>query len=91
MMKREDEDVDKMKMGEATVSLYGRIEGYDISHISGTSTVASMVVFENGAPAKAEYRKFRSEACLARMTSLLSGKPSCVASVIQNGPVLTFS
>ncbi len=59
MMKREDEDVDKMKMGEATVSLYGRIEGYDISHISGTSTVASMVVFENGAPAKAEYRKFR--------------------------------
>lgn len=39
--------------------LFGRIEGYDISNISGTSSVASMVVFENGAPAKQEYRKFR--------------------------------
>ena len=38
---------------------FGRIEGYDISTIQGTSTVASMVVFEQGAPAKAEYRKFR--------------------------------
>ncbi len=41
------------------VNVFGRIEGYDISNISGTSTVASMVVFEAGAPAKAEYRKFR--------------------------------
>jgi excinuclease ABC subunit C len=41
------------------VNLFGRIEGYDISNISGTSQVASMVVFENGAPAKAEYRKFK--------------------------------
>lgn len=59
IMKREDEDVDKIKMGEAVVNLFGRIEGYDISHVSGTATVASMVVFENGAPAKSEYRKFR--------------------------------
>ncbi len=59
VMKREDEDVDKIREGEAPVNLFGRIEGYDISNISGTSTVASMVVFENGAPAKAEYRKFR--------------------------------
>jgi len=36
-----------------------RIEGYDISNISGTSAVGSMVVFENGAPNKNEYRKFR--------------------------------
>lgn len=40
-------------------SIFGRIEGYDISHVSGTSTVASMVVFERGAPNKGEYRKFR--------------------------------
>lgn len=59
ILKREDDEVDKMREGEATVNLFGRIEGYDISTIQGTSTVASMVVFENGAPAKAEYRKFR--------------------------------
>lgn len=36
-----------------------RIEGYDISNISGASAVGSMVVFENGEPNKDEYRKFR--------------------------------
>ena len=36
-----------------------RIEGYDISHQSGTNTVASMVVFLNGASARSEYRKFK--------------------------------
>lgn len=36
-----------------------RIEGFDISHISGTNTVASMVVFTNGTPNKAHYRKFK--------------------------------
>lgn len=37
-----------------------RIEGYDISHMSGTDVVASMVVFTNGASDKAEYRKFKT-------------------------------
>ncbi|MBQ6593588.1 GIY-YIG nuclease family protein [Candidatus Saccharibacteria bacterium] len=36
-----------------------RIEGYDISHQSGTNTVASMVAFINGASARSEYRKFK--------------------------------
>ena len=36
-----------------------RIEGYDISHLQGTDNVASMVVFMNGLPDKAAYRKFR--------------------------------
>lgn len=36
-----------------------RIEGYDISNISGTSAVGSMVVFEDGEPNKNEYRKFK--------------------------------
>lgn len=36
-----------------------RIEGYDISHISGTNTVASMVVFTNAQPNKVHYRKFK--------------------------------
>ena len=38
-----------------------RIEGYDISNLGGTNTVASMVVFVNGAPAKKMYRKFKIE------------------------------
>ncbi len=37
-----------------------RIEGYDISHMSGTSVVASMVVFTNGASDRVEYRKFKT-------------------------------
>lgn len=36
-----------------------RIEGYDISHMQGTDNVASMVVFTNGMPDKAQYRKFK--------------------------------
>lgn len=36
-----------------------RIEGYDISHLSGTNNVASMVVFTDGVADKREYRKFR--------------------------------
>src|SRR3954470_23592369 len=35
-----------------------RIECFDISHLGGTHTVASMVVFEGGAPKKADYRRF---------------------------------
>lgn len=36
-----------------------RIEGFDISHMSGTDTVASMVVFVQGIPDKSAYRKFK--------------------------------
>ncbi|MFV2063317.1 MAG: excinuclease ABC subunit UvrC [Chloroflexota bacterium] len=36
-----------------------RIECYDISTIGGTSTVGSMVVFEDGLPRTGEYRRFR--------------------------------
>ena len=35
-----------------------RIECFDISHLGGTQTVASMVVFEGGAPKKSDYRRF---------------------------------
>ena len=36
-----------------------RIESFDISNISGTDMVASMVVFEDGKPRKSDYRKFK--------------------------------
>lgn len=36
-----------------------RIEGYDISHQSGTNAVGSMVVFINGAATRENYRKFK--------------------------------
>lgn len=36
-----------------------RIEGYDISHLGGTDTVGSMVVFEGGLPKTSDYRHFK--------------------------------
>ena len=41
-----------------------RIECYDISHLSGTDIVGSMVVFEDGLPKKAHYRQFNIERAL---------------------------
>jgi excinuclease ABC subunit C len=37
-----------------------RIECYDVSHVQGTSVVSSMIVFEDGRPAKSQYRRFRA-------------------------------
>ena len=39
--------------------LPSRMECFDISHTAGTDPVASMVVFEDGKPAKKQYRRFR--------------------------------
>jgi excinuclease ABC subunit C len=36
----------------------GRIEAFDISHLQGTDSVASLVVFEEGKPRKSDYRLF---------------------------------
>jgi len=56
------EDVDlpfsKVRL-ESTIDLEGRIEAYDISNISGTSAVGSMVVFKEGRASKEDYRKFK--------------------------------
>lgn len=40
-------------------SLPFRMECYDISHFQGSQTVASMVVFEHGRPARSKYRRYR--------------------------------
>lgn len=44
--------------------LPSRMECYDISHIQGTDKVASMVVFVNGSPYRAHYRKFKMKYAL---------------------------
>ncbi|MFQ5719154.1 MAG: excinuclease ABC subunit UvrC [Acidobacteriota bacterium] len=38
-----------------------RIEGFDVSHVQGTDTVASVVVFEGGRPKRSDYRRLRLE------------------------------
>jgi len=53
------EDAKKLQKILNLKSELKRIECYDISHLNGTNTVASMVVFKNGAPKKDHYRKFR--------------------------------
>jgi len=59
-------DISKDKALSDLVDLLGltkipaRIEGYDISHMSGTNVVASMVVFSNGASDRSGYRKFKT-------------------------------
>lgn len=59
LLMRDEPDQRTLKTTEGSIDIFGRIEGYDISHISGTAQVASMVVFQNGAPAKQQYRKFK--------------------------------
>lgn len=51
-----------------------RIECYDISHIQGTNTVASMVVFYNGMSKKTAYKKFRLKTTEGKPDDFLSMK-----------------
>ena len=51
--------VSALKLGLNLHQLPNRIECYDISHISGTNKVGSMVVFGFGKPLKSDYRKFK--------------------------------
>lgn len=49
-----------------------RIECFDISHLAGTGTVASCVVFIDGKPAKSEYRKFKIRSAEGKPDDFLS-------------------
>ena len=66
------QDVEKIKREEARTTgalkelanylnlpMISRIESYDISNTAGFETVGSMVVYENGKPKRADYRKFK--------------------------------
>ena len=52
------ESLDALQKALRLDTLPVRIECFDISNIGGTHTVASMVVFEGGAPKKSDYRRF---------------------------------
>ena len=52
--------LEELKSRLSLKTLPKRIECFDISHIQGTDTVASMVVFTNGKPDKKEYRRFKT-------------------------------
>lgn len=55
-------DVEKLEDLRRALSLQSTptvIECFDISHLAGTATVASMVQFRNGAPDKSNYRRFK--------------------------------
>lgn len=49
-----------------------RMECFDISHIQGAETVASMVVFEDGAPDKKSYRRFKIRSTEGKPDDFLS-------------------
>jgi excinuclease ABC subunit C len=78
-----------------------RIEGYDISNISGTYAVASMVAFKNGKPDRSNYRRFKMKtvvgqndfACMAetikrRYTRFVESRTT-VSTVPANAPSAT--
>ena len=49
-----------------------RMECFDISHIQGSETVASMVVFEGGLPKKSDYRRFKIRSTEGKPDDFLS-------------------
>ncbi len=51
--------IDELQEALSLPSLPNRIECYDISNIQGTNSVGSMVVFEDGKPKTAHYRRFK--------------------------------
>lgn len=79
-----------------------RIEGFDISNISGTFKVASLVSFKNGRPDRANYRRFKiksvegqddfasmAEVVRRRYTRLLDEARGCVRENAANSAVVS--
>ncbi|MFA6131327.1 MAG: GIY-YIG nuclease family protein [Patescibacteria group bacterium] len=59
LITKEDIELPFTQLKKTAIDILGRIEAYDISNISGTSAVGSMVVFEDGKPKKSDYRRFK--------------------------------
>ncbi len=71
-----------------------RIEGFDISNISGTFAVASLVAFKNGRPDRANYRRFKIKTVVgqddfASMAEVVRRRYSRLKRELEAGPVET--
>lgn len=58
-LKTEEEALSDLARHLRLSALPDRIECFDISHVQGSETVASMVVFRQGKPSKRDYRKYK--------------------------------
>jgi excinuclease ABC subunit C len=67
-----------------------RIESFDISHIQGTDTVASMVVWENGRMKKSDYRKFIIRGEDSNNPSAITPLPTAAISISKNDDFLSM-
>jgi excinuclease ABC subunit C len=70
--------LDALRAALALPGLPRRIEGFDISTIQGSETVASLVVCEDGRMRRSEYRKYR-----IRAEAVAGGRPDDVAAMRQ--------
>jgi excinuclease ABC subunit C len=73
-LENRDQALEKLSQYLGLNKMPKRIECYDISHLSGTQTVASMAVFENGFPKTDQYRHFK-------INRELAGSPDDFASM----------
>src|SRR5580700_4661376 len=67
-----------------------RIESFDISHIQGTDTVASMVVWENGRMKKSDYRKFIIRGEDSNNPLAITALPAAALSMSRNDDFLSM-
>lgn len=72
----EDNPLSNLQKALSLTNKPERIECYDISHLGGTHTVASQVVFLDGEPAKSEYRHYK-------VKTVPDGKPDDFASMAE--------
>src|SRR5579884_3691414 len=75
------EALDRLQQALGLDTIPLRIECFDISTLMGTNTVASMVVFEGGAPKKSDYRRFKVHFEAAEAGTGTIGRPDDFAAM----------
>jgi excinuclease ABC subunit C len=89
-MERRERSLEELRNDLGLESLPLRIECYDISNLQEESPVASMVVFEEGRPLKAHYRKFAmrhpdGQDDFAMMAEVITRRFSRLAAAVEEG------